>query len=115
MERPFTSHDKWITSLTGGSLFLVLSSPIVDTFLNIEDKCVAIIIKSFIFVLVIRVLLHFTEKQNEVDTSKTKNIISLVSGISMMVFSFPFMFYNDVSTLFITCILFTLFIRALIN
>jgi len=115
VERPFTSYDKWITSLTGGSLFMFLSSPVVDTLIDTNDKCLVIIIKSFIFTVVIRTLLIFTGKQNEVDTSKTKNILSLVGGVAMIVFSFPFLFSNSVTTLFIVSVFFTLFIRTLIN
>lgn len=117
MNRPFTSYDKWIVALTSGSLFLNVSSPIIDSFVGLDEKTskvTLLLIKATIFTIIIRLLLQFTQKQNQEDTDKTKNNVSIISGISFIVFAFLFD-QENISSLLISSVVFTLFVRFLIN
>lgn len=112
MDRPFTSYDKWVTSILSGSLFLCLSSPIFDVLLNLEGTTL-LLVKAMIFTIIIRVLLSFKRYQNREETEETRNIVAVINGLMFIVLS-PLDNANIVSLL-LSFVVYTLTIRLLIN
>lgn len=115
-DKPFDEKDKWMVAVTGGLLFLIVSSPCtyklvdgvtrsvgVGTSINGCPNITGLLLQSFIFTLVIRVLLNkSTSNCKKPYTSKDRWILAAIGGMIFLLLASPFMYeiLNSVTRLF---------------
>ena len=116
--RPYTSADKWISSIIAGLLFIILASPYaydlthslgINTINRGQKECptlTGLIIHGLFYALLIRILLNGTSNTNSSSlnspslkrtcpdkfSSKDKWIIAVIGGMLFLLIGSPYLF-----------------------
>ena len=96
-QRPYTSSDKWVTSLIAGLLFLLLASPFAYSLtsglfgesLSCPDLTM-LTVHAVAYTLIIRLMMG--SRADDKYSSKDKWIVSIIGGVLFMLLSSPFLY-----------------------